>query len=62
MARRHISTARRVIAMTAKPCTARSEAIDVGPLLSERFPIEGFPETLELAGSGRAFKVQIQPR
>jgi hypothetical protein len=62
MARRHISTARRVIAMTAKPCTARSGAIDVGPLLSERFPIEGFPETLELAGSGRAFKVQIQPR
>jgi 2-desacetyl-2-hydroxyethyl bacteriochlorophyllide A dehydrogenase len=36
-------------------------AVDVGPLLSDRFPIEGFPEALELAGSGRAYKVQIQP-
>jgi hypothetical protein len=33
----------------------------VKPLLSDRFPIERFPEALELAGSGEAFKVQIQP-
>jgi 2-desacetyl-2-hydroxyethyl bacteriochlorophyllide A dehydrogenase len=38
-----------------------SGAVDVGPLLSDRFPIEGFREALELAGSGRAYKVQIQP-
>jgi 2-desacetyl-2-hydroxyethyl bacteriochlorophyllide A dehydrogenase len=37
-------------------------AIDVKPLLSERFPIERFPEALALAGSGDALKVQIQPR
>jgi D-arabinitol dehydrogenase (NADP+) len=36
--------------------------VDVRPLLSDRFPIEGFPEALELAGSGRAFKVQVQPK
>jgi D-arabinitol dehydrogenase (NADP+) len=36
-------------------------AVDVKPLLSERFPIERFPEAFELAGSGEAFKVQIQP-
>jgi D-arabinitol dehydrogenase (NADP+) len=36
-------------------------AVDVEPLLSDRFPIEGFPEALALAGSGEAFKVQIQP-
>ncbi|MFL5961397.1 MAG: zinc-dependent alcohol dehydrogenase family protein [Gaiellaceae bacterium] len=38
-----------------------SGAVDVKPLLSDRFPIERFPEALELAGSGEAFKVQIQP-
>jgi D-arabinitol dehydrogenase (NADP+) len=38
-----------------------SGAIDVQPLLSDRFPIESFPEALELAGSGEAYKVQIQP-
>ena len=39
----------------------QSGAVDVKPLLSDRFPIERFPEALELAGSGDAFKVQIQP-
>jgi 2-desacetyl-2-hydroxyethyl bacteriochlorophyllide A dehydrogenase len=39
-----------------------SGAIDVQPLLSNRFPIERFPEALALAGSGDAFKVQIQPQ
>jgi D-arabinitol dehydrogenase (NADP+) len=39
-----------------------SGAIDVEPLLSDRLPIERFPEALALAGSGDAFKVQIQPR
>jgi D-arabinitol dehydrogenase (NADP+) len=39
-----------------------SGAVDVKPLLSDRFPIERFPEALELAGSGEAFKVQIQPK
>jgi 2-desacetyl-2-hydroxyethyl bacteriochlorophyllide A dehydrogenase len=38
-----------------------SSAVDVKPLLSDRFPIERFPEALALAGSGEAFKVQIQP-
>jgi 2-desacetyl-2-hydroxyethyl bacteriochlorophyllide A dehydrogenase len=38
-----------------------SGAVDVKPLLSNRFPIERFPEALELAGSGEALKVQIQP-
>lgn len=37
-------------------------AVDVKPLLSDRFPIERFPEALALAGSGDAFKVQIQPQ
>jgi D-arabinitol dehydrogenase (NADP+) len=37
-------------------------AVDVRPLLSDRFPIEQFPEALALAGSGDAFKVQIQPQ
>jgi D-arabinitol dehydrogenase (NADP+) len=37
-------------------------AVDVGPLLSDRFPIEDFREALELAGSGQAYKVQIQPQ
>jgi len=40
----------------------QSGAVDVKPLLSDRLPIERFPEALELAGSGEAFKVQIQPR
>jgi D-arabinitol dehydrogenase (NADP+) len=39
----------------------QSGAVDVRPLLSERFPIERFPEALELAASGDALKVQIQP-
>jgi 2-desacetyl-2-hydroxyethyl bacteriochlorophyllide A dehydrogenase len=39
-----------------------SGAVDVKPLLSDRFPIEGFPQALALAGSGDAFKVQIQPQ
>jgi 2-desacetyl-2-hydroxyethyl bacteriochlorophyllide A dehydrogenase len=39
----------------------QSGAVDVLPLLSERFPIERFPEALALAASGDAFKVQIQP-
>jgi 2-desacetyl-2-hydroxyethyl bacteriochlorophyllide A dehydrogenase len=38
-----------------------SGAIDVRPLLSDRFPIERFPEALALAASGEAFKVQIHP-
>jgi threonine dehydrogenase-like Zn-dependent dehydrogenase len=40
----------------------QSGAVDVAPLLSERFPIDRFPEALELAASGDAFKVQIQPQ
>jgi 2-desacetyl-2-hydroxyethyl bacteriochlorophyllide A dehydrogenase len=36
-------------------------AVDVGPLLSDRFPIEAFPVAFERAASGDAFKVQIQP-
>jgi 2-desacetyl-2-hydroxyethyl bacteriochlorophyllide A dehydrogenase len=40
----------------------RNGTVDVRPLVSDRFPIEGFPEALELAGSGKALKVQIQPR
>jgi threonine dehydrogenase-like Zn-dependent dehydrogenase len=39
----------------------QSGAVDVKPLLSDRFPIERFPEALALAGSGEALKVQIQP-
>jgi D-arabinitol dehydrogenase (NADP+) len=39
-----------------------SGAVDVAPLLSNRFPIEDFAAGLELAGSGEALKVQIQPR
>ena len=39
-----------------------SGAVDVKPLLSERFPIDRFAEALGLAGSGEALKVQIQPR
>jgi D-arabinitol dehydrogenase (NADP+) len=40
----------------------QSGAIDVQPLLSDRFPIERFAEALALAGSGDAFKVQIRPQ
>jgi D-arabinitol dehydrogenase (NADP+) len=40
----------------------QSGAVDVAPLLSDRFPIEHFPQALELAGSGEVFKVQIQPQ
>jgi D-arabinitol dehydrogenase (NADP+) len=40
----------------------RGGAVDVMPLLSQRFPIEKFPEALELAASGDALKVQIQPQ
>jgi 2-desacetyl-2-hydroxyethyl bacteriochlorophyllide A dehydrogenase len=40
----------------------RSGAVEVEPLLSDRFPIEGFPEALDLARSGEALKVQIQPQ
>jgi len=39
-----------------------SGAVDVLPLLSQRFPIDSFQEALELAGSGEALKVQIQPQ
>jgi 2-desacetyl-2-hydroxyethyl bacteriochlorophyllide A dehydrogenase len=39
----------------------QSGSVDVLPLLSERFPIDRFPEALELAASGEALKVQIQP-
>lgn len=39
----------------------RSGAVDVKPLLSHRMPIASFAGALELAASGDAFKVQIQP-
>ena len=39
----------------------RSGALEVEPLLSHRFAIEQFEEALELAFSGEALKVQIQP-
>jgi D-arabinitol dehydrogenase (NADP+) len=39
----------------------RSGAVDVGPLLTDRLPIERFREAFELATSGEALKVQIQP-
>ena len=39
----------------------KSGAVNVKPLLSDRLPIERFPEALKLAGSGEALKVQIQP-
>ena len=38
-----------------------SGAVDVAPLVSHRFPIEGFAEALALAASGEAMKVQIEP-
>jgi D-arabinitol dehydrogenase (NADP+) len=37
-------------------------AVDVAPLLSDRLPIDRFPDALELAASGDALKVQIQPQ
>jgi len=37
-------------------------AVDVAPLLSDRLPIDRFPEALRLAASGDALKVQIQPQ
>lgn len=37
-------------------------AVQVEPLLSDRLPIDRFPEALKLAGSGEAMKVQIQPQ
>jgi threonine dehydrogenase-like Zn-dependent dehydrogenase len=40
----------------------QSGAVNVKPLLSDRLPIERFPEALRLAGSGEALKVQIQPQ
>jgi D-arabinitol dehydrogenase (NADP+) len=39
----------------------QSGSIDVAPLLTDRLPIDRFPEAFELAGSGEALKVQIQP-
>jgi 2-desacetyl-2-hydroxyethyl bacteriochlorophyllide A dehydrogenase len=39
----------------------RSGAVEVAPLVSHRFPIEGFAEALALAASGEAMKVQIEP-
>jgi 2-desacetyl-2-hydroxyethyl bacteriochlorophyllide A dehydrogenase len=40
----------------------QSGAVDVAPILSDRLPIDRFPEALALASSGEALKVQIQPR
>jgi NADPH2:quinone reductase len=39
----------------------QSRSVDVASLLSDRLPIDRFPEALELAASGDALKVQIQP-
>jgi 2-desacetyl-2-hydroxyethyl bacteriochlorophyllide A dehydrogenase len=39
----------------------RNGVLDIDSLISDRFSIDGFPEALERAGSGHAFKVQIQP-
>jgi D-arabinitol dehydrogenase (NADP+) len=39
-----------------------SGTVDVRPLLSHAFPVEDFGAALELAFSGDALKVQIQPR
>jgi D-arabinitol dehydrogenase (NADP+) len=38
----------------------QSGAIDVASLLTDRLPIDRFPEAFELSGSGEALKVQIQ--
>jgi D-arabinitol dehydrogenase (NADP+) len=40
----------------------QSGSIDVTPLLTGRLPIDRFPEAFELAASGEALKVQIQPQ
>jgi 2-desacetyl-2-hydroxyethyl bacteriochlorophyllide A dehydrogenase len=40
----------------------QSRAVKVQPLVSRLFPIERFAEALDLAFSGEALKVQIQPR
>jgi D-arabinitol dehydrogenase (NADP+) len=37
-------------------------AVDVAPLLSDRLPIERFPEALKLVASGDALKVQLEPQ
>jgi D-arabinitol dehydrogenase (NADP+) len=39
----------------------QSGSVDVKTLVSERFPVERFPEAFQLARSGDALKVQIQP-
>jgi D-arabinitol dehydrogenase (NADP+) len=39
----------------------QSGSVDVRTLVSERFPVERFPEAFQLARSGDALKVQIQP-
>jgi 2-desacetyl-2-hydroxyethyl bacteriochlorophyllide A dehydrogenase len=38
-----------------------SGAVQVAPLVSHRFPIDGFAEALALSASGEALKVQIEP-
>jgi D-arabinitol dehydrogenase (NADP+) len=38
----------------------KAGVFDLGALISDRFPLERFPEALKLAGSGQAMKVQIQ--
>lgn len=38
-----------------------SGAVQVVPLVSHRFPIDGFAEALALSASGEAMKVQIEP-
>jgi D-arabinitol dehydrogenase (NADP+) len=40
----------------------QSGSVDVKTLVSERFPVERFPEAFQLARSGDALKVQIQPQ
>ena len=40
----------------------QSGLVDVKTLVSERFPVERFPEAFQLARSGDALKVQIQPQ
>jgi D-arabinitol dehydrogenase (NADP+) len=39
----------------------QSGSVDVRTLVSDRFPVERFPEAFQLARSGDALKVQIQP-
>jgi D-arabinitol dehydrogenase (NADP+) len=38
-----------------------SGAVQVAPLVSHRFPLDGFAEALALSASGEALKVQIEP-